>query len=303
MVVYLGFDVGGSSIKYALIDEEGTFLQKGHFQTPDNLDSFYAGLKQAKESLPASQEIAGACFSLPGAVDEASGVIGGSSALDYIHAFDIRSGLEKALQLPVSMENDANCAALGEIWVGAGRGHRDAAFLVIGTGVGGALVHDRKIIHGPHLHGGEFGYMIMTPEYEILSDVGSTGGLVRRLAKIKEIPETDLDGLKVFALSEQGDADAKRVIDEMYEYLARAIYDIQYIYDPEIFLLGGAISTREDFIPCIETHLQHILQQVGVAHVTPKLCGCEHGNDANLLGAVFNFKKKNPGITKNGLSI
>ena len=290
-MIYLSFDVGGSSVKYALIDEAGCFLQKGHFQTPAHLDAFYKGLQQAKESLSASQKIAGACFSLPGAVDEARGIIGGSSALAYIHGFDIRSGLEKALQLPVSMENDANCAALGEIWVGAGRGHRDAAFLVIGTGVGGALVHDRKIIHGPHLHGGEFGYMVMTPEYEILSNVGSTGGLVRRLSKIKGIPETDLDGMKVFALSAQGDADAKRVIDEMYAYLARAIYDIQYIYDPEIFLLGGAISARKDFIPCIETHLQHILQQVGVAHVTPKLCNCKHGNNANLLGAVFNFKK------------
>ncbi len=292
-MVYLGFDVGGSSIKYALIDDDGKFLQKGHFQTPDDLESFYAGLKQAKEALSTSQEPAGACFSLPGAVDEFSGVIGGSSALDYIHGFNIRSGLEKTLQLPVSMENDANCAALGEVWVGAGRGHRDAAFLVIGTGVGGALVQDRKIIHGPHLHGGEFGYMVMTPEYDILSDVGSTGGLVRRLSKIKGIPETELDGMKVFALSEQGDTDAKQVIDEMYEYLARAIYDIQYIYDPEIFLLGGAISAREDFIPCIETHLQHILQKVKVAHVTPKLCRCQHGNDANLLGAVFNFKKFN----------
>ena len=290
-MVYLGFDVGGSSVKYALIDEEGTFLQKGHFSTPDNLESFYAELKKAKESLSASQEIAGACFSLPGAVDEASGVIGGSSALDYIHDFDIRSDLEKVLQLPVSMENDANCAALGEIWVGAGREHHDVAFLVIGTGVGGALVHDRKIVHGPHLHGGEFGYMVMTPEYDTLSDVGSTGGLVRRLSKIKDIPESDLDGMKVFELRDQGDADAERVIDEMYEYLARAIYDIQYIYDPELFLIGGAISAREDFIPCIEAHLQHILQVVEIAHVTPKICRCEHGNDANLLGAVFNFRK------------
>ena len=290
-MVYLGFDVGGSSVKYALIDEEGRFLQKGHFPTPDNLESFYAELKKAKESLSASQEIAGACFSLPGAVDEASGVIGGSSALDYIHDFDIQSDLEKVLQLPVSMENDANCAALGEIWVGAGREHHDAAFLVIGTGVGGALVHDRKIVHGPHLHGGEFGYMVMTPEYDTLSDVGSTGGLVRRLSKIKDIPESDLDGMKVFELRDQGDADAERVIDEMYEYLARAIYDIQYIYDPELFLIGGAISAREDFIPCIEEHLQHILQVVEIAHVTPKICCCEHGNDANLLGAVFNFRK------------
>ena len=290
-MVYLGFDVGGSSVKYALIDETGKFLQKGNFSTPGDLDSFYEGLKEVRESLPGSEEIAGACFSLPGAVDEVSGVIGGSSAIDYIHGFDIRSELEKVLQLPVSMENDANCAALGEIWVGAGRGHRDAAFLVIGTGVGGALVHDRKIIHGPHLHGGEFGYMVMTPEYDTLSDVGSTGGLVRRLSKIKDIPEDDLDGLKVFKLRDQGDADAERVIDEMYEYLARAIYDIQYIYDPELFLIGGAISDLEDFIPCIEAHLQHILQQVEIAHVTPKLCRCEHGNDANLLGAVFNFKK------------
>ena len=288
----LSFDVGGSSVKYAVINEVGTFREQGSFVTPaDGMDHLLQELKNVCSLQQGRYDLAGAGFSLPGAVDEKTGCIGGASAIDYIHGFDIRSGLEKALQLPVSMENDANCAALGEIWVGAGRGHRDAAFLVIGTGVGGALVHDRKIIHGPHLHGGEFGYMVMTPEYEILSNVGSTGGLVRRLSKIKDIPEDDLDGLKVFKLRDQGDADAERVIDEMYEYLARAIYDIQYIYDPEIFLLGGAISARKDFIPCIETHLQHILQQVGVAHVTPKLCNCKHGNNANLLGAVFNFKK------------
>ena len=96
-MVYLGFDVGGSSVKYALIDETGKFLQKGNFSTPGDLDSFYEGLKEVRESLPGSEEIAGACFSLPGAVDEVSGVIGGSSAIDYIHGFDIRSGLEKGV--------------------------------------------------------------------------------------------------------------------------------------------------------------------------------------------------------------
>jgi predicted NBD/HSP70 family sugar kinase len=76
---------------------------------------------------------------------------------------------------------------------------------VIGTGVGGALVHDGKIIHGPHQHGGEFGYMVMNDDYDILSEVGSTGGLCRQLAKIRNVPVDTYDGRKVFALKEQGE--------------------------------------------------------------------------------------------------
>lgn len=283
---YLAYDVGGSSVKYALVDSAGNLRDKGSFKTPKTLTDFYREVIRVKESLQAAEKVGGAGFSMPGAVNNDTGIIGGSSAIDYIHDFPIRQALSERLGMTVVMENDANCAALGEAWTGAGRDFTDLAYLVIGTGVGGALVQDKKVIHGSHQHGGEFGYMVMNDDYEILSNVGSTGGLCRQLAALRSVPEDTYDGRMVYDLREQGDADAVRLIDKMYEYLARAVYNIQYMYDPEAIIFGGAISTRPDFIPAIAERLQKILDKVEVARVKPKLLPCQHGNDANLLGAV-----------------
>lgn len=286
MMYFLGFDVGGSSVKFAVLDESGQFYDRGSFRTPETLEDFYTQLAIAKNKLSEHYTLAGIGFSLPGAVNETTGIIGGSSALPYIHDFPILQVLEEQLGLPAAMENDANCAALGEVWTGAGKDYQDVAFFVLGTGVGGALVHNKEIIHGAHLHGGEFGYLYVSERKNILSESGCSGALVRQLASDRQIPPGDLDGQKIYAMAEAGDKDAQCYIEDMYEYLARAIYDIQYIFDPEAFLLGGAISARADLIPNIEKHLDNILRDAKVARIRPHILVCQHGNDANLLGAV-----------------
>lgn len=286
MMYFLGFDVGGSSVKFAVLDESGQFYDRGSFRTPETLEDFYTQLAIAKNKLSEHYTLAGIGFSLPGAVNETTGIIGGSSALPYIHDFPILQVLEEQLGLPAAMENDANCAALGEVWTGAGKDYQDVAFFVLGTGVGGALVHNKEIIHGAHLHGGEFGYLYVSERKNILSESGCSGALVRQLASDRQIPPGDLDGQKIYAMAKAGDKDAQCYIEDMYEYLARAIYDIQYIFDPEAFLLGGAISARADLIPNIEKHLDNILRDAKVARIRPHILACQHGNDANLLGAV-----------------
>ena len=250
------------------------------------MEDFYTQLAIAKNKLSEHYTLAGIGFSLPGAVNATTGIIGGSSALPYIHDFPILQVLEDQLGLPAAMENDANCAALGEVWTGAGKDYQDVAFFVLGTGVGGALVHNKEIIHGAHLHGGEFGYLYVSERKNILSESGCSGALVRQLASDRQIPPGDLDGQKIYAMAEAGDKDAQCYIEDMYEYLARAIYDIQYIFDPEAFLLGGAIRARADLIPNIEKHLDNILRDAKVARIRPHILACQHGNDANLLGAV-----------------
>ncbi len=289
---FLGFDVGGSSIKYAVIDETGKFQQKGSAPTPKTLPEFYAKLESVKNTMADKYTLHGVGFSLPGAVDDKAGIIGGSSALPYIHDFPIRDALAAMLNLPIAMENDANCAALGEVWTGAGRNYQDVAFFVLGTGVGGALVHNKEIIHGAHLHGGEFGYIYVSERQTILSESGCSGALARRMAKDRSLPIDALDGRAIYQMAEAGDTAARRYIDDMYAHLARAIYDIQYIFDPEVFLLGGAISTRTDLIPGIEQHIDRIIASAHVARVQPVIIACQHGNDANLLGAVANLKQK-----------
>lgn len=292
-MVTLGFDVGGSSVKHAIVGENGTILEKGKFTTPDNLEKFFAELESTYKNYNKNHEINGVAFSLPGAVDNESGIIGGSSAIDYIHNFDIKVEFEKIFNLPVAMENDANCAALGEVWIGAAKDYDDIAFLVLGSGVGGAIVKNRRIHQGKHFHGGEFGYMVMDDEYHHLSEIASTVNMAKNIAKAKNLPEDKINGEIAFKLANEGDTIAQRELAKMYEYLARAIYNIQYCFDPQLFVIGGAVSVREDLIDNIEKHIAKIMAKITAAKITPKITHCKFGNDANILGAVYNLKTQN----------
>lgn len=282
----LSFDIGGSSVKYAVIEKTGKILAKGKKTTPQEKEEFFRLIENVAASYRRAYTIEGAGFSFPGAVDDVSGVIGGSSALPYIHDFPIRQELERRLSLSAALENDANCAALGESWLGVGKEHEDLVFLVIGTGIGGAVVKGKRIHHGKHLHGGEFGYMVSDASHRILSDTGATRILAERVADAKGLPREEMDGRKAFALADAGDADALQAVSAMYEALAMAIYNLQYAIDPEIFVLGGAVSERPGFAEEIGKRVDIILKDVGVARIRPVIRPAQFGNDANLLGAV-----------------
>ena len=278
----LSFDIGGSSVKYAVIEKTGKILAKGKKTTPQEKEEFFRLIENVAASYRRAYTIEGAGFSFPGAVDDVSGVIGGSSALPYIHDFPIRQELERRLSLSAALENDANCAALGESWLGVGKEHEDLVFLVIGT----AVVKGKRIHHGKHLHGGEFGYMVSDASHRILSETGSTRVLAERVADAKGLPREEMDGRKAFALADAGDADALQAVSAMYEALAMAIYNLQYAIDPEIFVLGGAVSERPGFAEEIGKRVDVILKDVGVARIRPIIRPAQFGNDANLLGAV-----------------
>lgn len=288
----LAYDIGGSSVKYAVIKKDGTICTKGSFVTPETLGEFLDGMVQVKKKLEKDDKLIGVGCSFPGAVDDAAGVIGGSSALPYIHGIPMKRMLEERLGLPVAMENDANCAAIGEVWTGVAKGCKDVIFLVIGTGIGGAVVKDGRIHHGCHFHGGEFGYMIVDEANTILSDAASTRVLVEETARRKKVDPKTLDGQKVFAMAENGDADAQAAVQRMYHYLGWAAYNLQYSFDPERIVLGGAVSAREDLAENVMREVEAIRKSVGVAHVRPEIVCCKNGNAANLLGAAYTFLQK-----------
>jgi N-acetylglucosamine kinase-like BadF-type ATPase len=131
----LTIDVGGTSIKYASFDK-GQLAHKGVKDTPKTLEGFYDTFKIIKDEISEKVELTGIAISCPGAVSKADGVIYGASAIPYIHNFPIKTAFEELLGLPVSVENDANCAALAEVSYGAGKAYQDLLFFVIGTGIG-----------------------------------------------------------------------------------------------------------------------------------------------------------------------
>lgn len=284
----LTFDFGGSAVKHGVW--EGKRLKnKGKFPTPKSWKEMKACLLVVKNET--EQELEGVAISAPGVVDVEKQMINGISAIPYIHHFDIFSELEQLFQLPVAIENDANCAGLAEIYEGAAKGKDEVAFVVIGTGIGGAIFHNGEIAKGAHLYGGEFGLMFLN-EGKTFSQLGTAVQMAWRYCRRKGVPKSTFTGEEVFAFAEAGDEIAIAEVEIFYEYLTQGLFNIQFSFDPEIIVLGGGVSAKEDLIDKINAKMKEKLQQFKLHDYVPEIVFCRHRNDANLIGAAANFSKK-----------
>lgn len=178
--MYLVFDVGATTIKYALMTEEGDILDKGKTPTPLGQDKKPADFvqaigaiydKYADESQPelSSGEqtagIQGIAMCLPGQIDVKRGIVYNGGGIQYLHEAHVKELVqERCSNTPVSIENDGKCAALAEVWKGNAKDVKDACVLVFGTGIGGGIVRGRKVIHGKHLLAGEMSFIISDME-------------------------------------------------------------------------------------------------------------------------------------------
>lgn len=292
---YIGFDIGGSSVKWSIMSKMGDILTKDKIKVVDSVDQFFEELSKIVNINKDNFNLKGIAISSPGAVDSITGIVGGASAIPYIHGPNFKEILKEKTGLDVAIENDANCAALGECWLGAAKEENDCAFVVCGSGIGGAIVKDKKVHTGIHKHGGEFGYCIVDydkdgeEKYLTWSRVGSTSALARAISQRKGLEEKDIDGLKAFQLYDEGDIIAVEEVNKYFRYMAIGIYNIQYTYDPEVIVLGGAISEREGYIESINEKLDEIMCNNTDGKIKPIVKKCIHGNDANMIGALYNL--------------
>jgi len=278
-------DIGGTTIKIATW-KDGELQDKHAVNTPKDLNIFYDILTAEVNKIKQNTKIKGVAISSPGAVDQKNGIIGGSSALPYIHNFKIVDELKKRFELPVSIENDANSAALGELAEGAGKGSDSMAFFVIGTGIGGAIIINQKVWHGAHLFGGEFGYMSIGTKS--VSDLASPVAMANRY---NERTGKKLDGKTVFALADEDDPVASDERQTLIHSLALAIYNVQQSFDPDKIVIGGGISNNPELIPLLNREIDYIRKQVNPASIKPEIVLCSLKSNANLRGAVADFEQ------------
>uniref|UniRef100_UPI00403F7D9F ROK family protein n=1 Tax=Candidatus Enterococcus willemsii TaxID=1857215 RepID=UPI00403F7D9F len=277
------FDIGGSAVKHGLWHEQ-TLMQLNQFPTPATFEELQVAMKQVINSYP--EPIEGVAISAPGAVNVAQRRIDGISAVPYIHHRPIYDDFEAFFQLPVTIENDANCAGICEIEIGAGKQAQQAVFVVIGTGIGGAIFINRKIYKGAHLFGGEFGLM----QNRNGKSLSYNGTAVNTASRLSETLGKSLTGKDLFDLKEAGDQCATDALNTMYDNLAEALYNIQVSIDPEVIILGGGISARPELSNELHQRLQTLLADFGVPEIMPEIRPCEFQNNANLIGAALNFQ-------------
>ena len=292
---YLCLDIGGTSVKYGVADEKGSLLLKG--ENPNEI--MQKGVKSFVESLASladryRQEYAlqGIAVSTAGVVDPKQGVI--LYAPKYFPGYPgthLQELLEAHTGLPCTVENDVNAAALGEYWLGAGKGAKSLFCITVGTGIGGCAILDGQIIHGASCSAGEAGLQHISPE-GTWEEIASTSALIRNVAKAKQVPEAELDGRKIFAMAQQGDADASAAIDKQMDDLAVGIANICYILNPERIIIGGGIAAQEKYLyPILDGALRKKLLPLVYDHLTLRFASLK--NDAGIIGALCNFLLRN----------
>ncbi len=301
-----GIDVGGTTIKCGFFNTEGELLEKWEIPTrteenginilPDIAETINAKIKDRGLT---KGEIEGIGLDIPGPVD-AKGVCTLAVNLHWGRV-NIVGQMEKMTGIKTKALNDANAAALGECWKGGGAGHKNLIMVTLGTGIGGGVVVEGKVIAGSHGAGGEIGHVHVTEELTepcncgnvgCLEQVASATGIARlakmELARDKETPSR-LRGINVSAKSvwdavKEGDDLADAVAEKFGQYLGKALASFACVTDPEIYVIGGGVSKAG---PVILDYIQKYYRQYAFpACKDAAFALATLGNDAGMYGAA-----------------
>ena len=263
----LVIDVGGTFIKYGLIDEECHLTKTSKIKTPyESQEHFLKTLQNIYLSYR-NENIQGIAMSVPGKIDIEKGVMLTSGALVYLEGLELAEKLSALCNhLPVSVENDGKAAALCESWVGQAKDCQSCVVLIFGSGVGGGIVMNHQVLRGLDLIAGEFSPIFVDlhqGQYESFAGTYSTLAIVKKVQDIKQ--DENIDGEAMMQLYRQQDEEVVAVLEDWFDAIAKFCYNIDNIINPECICIGGGISQDPLFVEKIQE------------------------KDSNLIGAYYTY--------------
>ena len=307
----IGIDLGGTTVKFAILTKEGEIQQKWSIETnildegshivPDIIASVnhhleLYGLK--------AEDFIGIGMGTPGSVDRENGTVIGAYNLNWKTLQPVRDQIEAGTGIKFAMDNDANVAALGERWKGAGENNPDVIFITLGTGVGGGIIMENLLLHGVAGCAGEIGHITVDPngfpctcgKVGCLETVSSATGVVRVARHLAEEyagdselkrrldDGQDISSKDVFELAQENDDFALMVVEKVCFYLGLACGNLGNTLNPSSIVLGGGVSAAGEFLRSrVEKYFfQFTFPQV---NQSTKIKLAELGNDAGVIGA------------------
>lgn len=302
----IGVDIGGTTVKLGFFDVEGNLLDKWEIPTrkegagshilPDVAASIEE--KLAKKNIDKAV-VAGVGVGVPGPVDN-EGIIRKAANLGW-GVFSVKETLEDIIKMPVMAGNDANVAALGEMWKGGAQGYDDVVLVTLGTGVGGGIIVKGKILNGSNGSGGEIGHIHVNDDETETCGCGNRGCLeqyssatgITRMGK-KVLEETDkpsvlrevekLDAKAIFDAVKAGDEVAKSIAEIYGKYLGDALAGIACVVNPEVICIGGGVSKAGEVV--LDYVKPHYVKNVFHGSADAKFVLATLGNDAGIYGAA-----------------
>ena len=294
----IGVDLGGTNLRAAAIDEEGQILERYSIATSnyhgssDAIVGDIVGLIREVRGRVKKATLRGVGIGVPGYIEIEAGIIVAAANLPFTD-FPIRDEIQQQLGIPIILENDANAAALGEYWMGAGRGVDNLMLLTLGTGIGGGIIIDGKVLHGFAGMAGEVGHMTVYPDGNPCG-CGNQGCLEKHasataiagMARMMGLGNNDVTAADVHEMAMAGNAKAQQVFECMGRSLGIAIATLINLFNFPLYLLsGGPLPAWDMFAPAMLAEVKR--RSYTYSRTATKIEKATLGGDAGLFGAAY----------------
>ncbi len=320
----LVLDYGGTALKYGVMDTDANLTDQGEIPAPNHSVAEYVS-KTGEIFDRFQDQVEGVAISMPGTFTDDGVLVSGGAYLQILKDYNIVDLLHERCQVPIAVENDGKAAALAEAWNGNLKDCTDGIAIILGTGIGGGIIKDRKVYRGRHAAAGEFSYIVTGGKpgiYNISTYTCSTEGFVERAAIMKgsprnnmymafhaedskkeiarlrslvkgpQYPDMEMNGFTVFELLEQGDPDIRMLYDDLLDSLVQLIVTLAHVCDPDRFVIGGGISKEPRLIADLQKKVSEIKEHYIIAVPGFDVQPCYYRSSANLYGAMFNWLQK-----------
>ena len=307
-MMYLGIDIGGTAVKIGIVSEKGKILTSSSFdvafdkyETPiietvkKGIDIFLNYNKIVPKML------SGIGVSATGQVDSNIGsIVGVGGNIKNWCGTEIKKEIESIYNIKTTVVNDANCMVIGEQWIGKAKGFKNIIGITIGTGVGGGIVVDSKVLLGRIGIAGELGHFSINSQgkkctcgnlgcYEQYASMTALVNMVKekyeKLIGI-EVSKEEINGKLIFQELEKGNPDVQAIVNEWIENIGKGLVSLTHIFNPEIILIGGGVSKQEKLL--IEPLRKYVLSNTMSKFASDlKIESAELGNNAGLVGGVY----------------
>ena len=298
--IVVAADLGGTNLRMAAVSFDGDIVKRVKLPTPESgckeeiVKSICRAAAECTSGLPV--EPSALALAVPGTIDNSSGVVMRAPNLPDLDGFNFVDAVRAETKLPVFIENDANAAAIGESWLGASRGYSNSVMVTLGTGVGGGIIIDGKIVRGIDGTAGEIGHINVEPEglpcgcgsHGCLEQYASASAIARTAqAAFKSNSETqgELDSEDVYQYAADGAEWAREIFSRQGYYLGLALGDLINCLNPEVVVIGGGAAAGWDaFTPTLRQQLE--IRAYAEAVARANIVRAELGDNAGILGAA-----------------
>ncbi len=294
----IGVDLGGTNLRAAAVDRSGKILEK-HAQSTDMtrgrdevIDDIVSGINTVRQKIGSNSRLAGVGIGVPGFILIEKGYVTNSNNLPVLENFPLRDEIVRRLGAPIILENDANAAALGEKWMGAGKDVDNLVLLTLGTGIGGGIISDGRVLHGEVGMAAELGHITIDPNgnpcgcgnYGCLEKIASATA-VEAMSDLMSVG-VHLTSLQVYEKAVDGDEKAKMIFRQMGWALGVGIANLINIFNYPLYLLsGGMLPAWDMFAPPMLEEIRK--RSFTFRNTQTRVERATLGNQAGLIGAAY----------------